>query len=430
MSSLCRLCRQNLEVEAALNLFEPANAKLLIEIELLTRLTLTYDKYLPKYICVSCRQDLQTATDFRRVCLETQDYFDQNPHVNNKVKYQVNIKKEEKLIYSEDDGDADAQSQCSSEDFLRSDEEAFVEDVEEEPINRDSLSETDDDDEQSAVGNDEIVAWQYMCNECGQNFPTKEKVNGHLAKAHRIYNYECEECGLTFGSNFKLKSHNRELHDVQQKYICDHCGKNFKFTGPLNAHLKSIGAPFKYQCTYCDEKFYIQDMLTYHCRRFHKDKQTQERHICHVCGAELATSYNLSVHLKRHTGDKSHKCQQCPYSCRTAAALRCHQRIHDDVYPYSCRYSCGKLFRNCSTRSAHERVHMGTGLRPYKCDYCTQRFVTKFDCKYHQRIHTMNRNYSCDICDQHFKLKKHLNTHLLTKRHKKQESEVKENEIK
>ncbi|TDG49518.1 hypothetical protein AWZ03_004009 [Drosophila navojoa] len=122
-------------------------------------------------------------------------------------------------------------------------------------------------------------------------------------------------------------------------------------------------------------------------------------------------------------------CKLCTAAFSTTAELNNHQRIHDNVRPYPCRYACGKSFRHCSNRSTHERVHMAGSLRPFQCDYCNKTFVTKGDCRSHQMVHTMSRNFSCDICEQSFKLHKHYLQHLNTKSHKKtEEKSLKEKE--
>ena len=39
-----------------------------------------------------------------------------------------------------------------------------------------------------------------------------------------------------------------------------------------------------------------------------------------------------------------------------------------------------------------------TGERPFKCQFCIQRFIRKFDMKAHERTHTGETPYQCEMC--------------------------------
>lgn len=185
--------------------------------------------------------------------------------------------------------------------------------------------------------------------------------------------YQCHQCGLTFTSQDLLKMHMHEIHETQlhtrylndtlilkfcRLYICDyrfvcrHCGHDFKYSEPLVEHLKSIGAKFDYMCEDCGQKFYSRHFLLKHKRRVHGQATA---YICHICGKNFTTSFNLRNHIVRHGGTRPHKCKLCKAAFCTKAELNGHKRTHDNVRPYPCRYGCGKSFRHCSNRSCHER---------------------------------------------------------------------------
>ncbi|XP_026764422.2 zinc finger protein GLIS3-like [Galleria mellonella] len=86
--------------------------------------------------------------------------------------------------------------------------------------------------------------------------------------------------------------------------------------------------------------------------------------------------YKMLVHVRTHTNERPHICNQCNKSFSRAENLKIHLRSHSGEKPYICPYEgCGKAYSNSSDRFKHTRTH--TVDKPYCCKVpgCNKRYT-------------------------------------------------------
>ncbi|KAH8298697.1 hypothetical protein KR018_006901 [Drosophila ironensis] len=133
----------------------------------------------------------------------------------------------------------------------------------------------------------------------------------------------------------------------------------------------------------CGIEFMTQDELVKHINNDHI--QTNKK--AFICRWEecsrgekpFKAQYMLVVHMRRHTGEKPHKCtfEGCFKAYSRLENLKTHLRSHTGEKPYTCEYpGCSKAFSNASDRAKHQnRTH--SNEKPYICKApgCTKRYT-------------------------------------------------------
>ena len=56
------------------------------------------------------------------------------------------------------------------------------------------------------------------------------------------------------------------------------------------------------------------------------------QHVCKYCGSSFSRRRDLTLHERRHTGEKPYACDKCDFRCNTAGSLRMHT-VQRHEYP-------------------------------------------------------------------------------------------------
>ncbi|XP_028169194.1 zinc finger protein GLIS2-like [Ostrinia furnacalis] len=143
----------------------------------------------------------------------------------------------------------------------------------------------------------------------------------------------------------------------------------------------------------CGERFASIARLSAHVARAHAHAHSDGLFYCgwRDCARPLRgfnARYKMLVHVRTHTNERPHTCNQCNKSFSRAENLKIHLRSHSGEKPYVCPYEgCGKAYSNSSDRFKHTRTH--TVDKPYFCKVpgCNKRYTDPSSLRKHVKTY-------------------------------------------
>ncbi|XP_064595103.1 zinc finger protein GLI3-like isoform X2 [Liolophura sinensis] len=178
---------------------------------------------------------------------------------------------------------------------------------------------------------------------------------------------------------------------IKQEYELSPGGESYgdeeHRSGHDGSHIPQEGEPdfIETNCHWegCSIEFETQGELVRHINQDHI-QANKKSFVCRwsECSREekpFKAQYMLVVHMRRHTGEKPHKCtfEGCSKAYSRLENLKTHLRSHTGEKPYMCEYpGCTKAFSNASDRAKHQnRTH--SNAKPYICRApgCTKRYT-------------------------------------------------------
>uniref|UniRef100_UPI003AABF831 zinc finger protein GLI2-like n=1 Tax=Centroberyx gerrardi TaxID=166262 RepID=UPI003AABF831 len=166
--------------------------------------------------------------------------------------------------------------------------------------------------------------------------------------------------------------HLGSMMDLKEDVDRDDCKQEPEAVYETNCHWEG-----------CTKEYDTQDQLVHHINNDHIHGEKKE-FVCRweECSREqkpFKAQYMLVVHMRRHTGEKPHKCtfEGCSKAYSRLENLKTHLRSHTGEKPYVCEHEgCNKAFSNASDRAKHQnRTH--SNEKPYVCKIpgCTKRYT-------------------------------------------------------
>ncbi|XP_046803906.1 zinc finger protein 675-like [Lucilia cuprina] len=255
----------------------------------------------------------------------------------------------------------------------------------------------------------------------------------------------CDKCNKIFKNSKLLAVHQRISHiPEEKKCTCKLCGNKFTRYCNMYKHMRTFHGPetvtliskrpeedYIYKCDKCHKKYSRKKSLIYHTKLKHSLNKVEEKtesntnnnkslksmdkgSLCPICGSSFTSKTQLTVHLRRHTGERPFKCDLCERAFLLVTQLNSHKRLHTGEKPYKCQV-CEKTFRVSDDLRQHMRTH--TNERPHKCLQCERSFKHTQDLKIHLRSHTGERPYVCAVCGDSFQRYNTLRAHRLRMGH-------------
>lgn len=222
------------------------------------------------------------------------------------------------------------------------------------------------------------------CEQCGMLLADEVNLRLHIKRKHSSYSdreYKCEfpGCLKAFISAGELNQH-KALHG-DNKFVCDQCGESYPDKERLNMHLRTKHKALpelQLKCKHCDEVFGKYCHRLWHTNLVH----FPEKFKCTICQKSFGTDHLLKVHAKFHT-DRSCECPECGKKMMQGQ-LKMHMRLHTGDL-ISCSY-CPWKGQNKKLLFRHiQRQHKELWEREqeskednFKCPECGKLMMSQF----------------------------------------------------
>ncbi|DAZ94016.1 TPA: hypothetical protein N0F65_001627 [Lagenidium giganteum] len=176
-----------------------------------------------------------------------------------------------------------------------------------------------------------------------------------------------------------------------------------------------------------------KEHLVRHMRATHEANEHSKQFSCTLCHAAFTYKHALVRHMHRsHTNiNKPYQCDVCLLAFKKKSELQAHSYVHTGIYPFPCN-ECDERFLKRYHLVRHQRRHESAKasqvqVRFCEVDGCEEMFFSKTEEKQHmQEVHggddqthgdgkdAPQLHHVCKVCDRSFPRKQNLRAHLRT----------------
>ncbi|KAL0124434.1 hypothetical protein PUN28_006340 [Cardiocondyla obscurior] len=222
----------------------------------------------------------------------------------------------------------------------------------------------------------------YQCDKCKKACYTPLALETHKRIHQPDYFFECEICHVKYKSEDGLKRHSIRIHSEHgPRFVCEHCGRNYKLKFDLTHHIKKTHLLELQICRFCGKK--VKDVKHHEWRHRKRNGEIKYEYSCHLCRKKFQYRSRLDHHLILHK--KGFKCNDCGQEFNGTSKLMNHKRFKHGQTNISTCILCHKTFLSSSNFYQHVLTH--ASIRPYKCDVCEKDFTQRSSLLRHRNHH-------------------------------------------